>query len=41
MKVWGIAVVLGTAPAVFLLSFFYLKDRYQREPLAQPRLRLA
>lgn len=33
MKVWVLAVVVGAAPAVFLLSFFYLKDRYQPEPL--------
>src|SRR5262245_53676422 len=30
---WTIALVVGTAPALFLLSFFYLKDRYEREPL--------
>jgi len=33
MKGWGLAVIVGTAPSVFLLSFFYLKDRYEREPL--------
>src|SRR5205807_3645369 len=26
------AVVLGAAPSVFLLVFFYLKDRYEPEP---------
>src|SRR5262245_35861808 len=30
---WTVALVVGTAPALFLLSFFYLKDRYEREPL--------
>jgi len=33
MKGWLLAIVVGTAPSVFLLSFFYLKDRYEREPL--------
>jgi RsiW-degrading membrane proteinase PrsW (M82 family) len=32
-EAWALAVVVGTAPAVFLLSFFYLKDRYEPEPL--------
>jgi RsiW-degrading membrane proteinase PrsW (M82 family) len=27
-----LAVVLGAAPSVFLLVFFYLKDRYEPEP---------
>jgi RsiW-degrading membrane proteinase PrsW (M82 family) len=26
-------VVAAAAPSLFLLTFFYLKDRYQREPL--------
>jgi RsiW-degrading membrane proteinase PrsW (M82 family) len=33
MQGWGLAVVVGIAPSVFLLSFFYLKDRYEPEPL--------
>src|SRR5215831_15337984 len=33
MKAWALAVVAAVAPAGFLLSFFYLKDRYEREPL--------
>src|SRR5215831_5597124 len=33
MKGWALAIVVGTAPSLFLLSFFYLKDRYEREPL--------
>ena len=33
MKGFWLAVIVGTAPSVFLLSFFYLKDRYEREPL--------
>jgi RsiW-degrading membrane proteinase PrsW (M82 family) len=28
----ALAVVLGAAPSVFLLVFFYLKDRYEPEP---------
>src|SRR6185369_498366 len=31
MTAWG-AVVLGAAPSLFLLVFFYLKDRYEPEP---------
>src|SRR4029079_2034078 len=31
MTLWG-AVVLGAAPSLFLLVFFYLKDRYEPEP---------
>jgi len=30
---WALAFVVATAPGLFLLSFFYLKDRYEREPL--------
>src|SRR4051812_7429421 len=33
MRVWGLAVVAGTAPSIFLLTFFYLRDRWQREPM--------
>ena len=33
MDGWVLTVVVAAAPAVFLLSFFYLKDRYEREPL--------
>src|ERR1700755_1507134 len=29
----AITVVVAAAPALFLLAFFYLKDRYEREPL--------
>jgi RsiW-degrading membrane proteinase PrsW (M82 family) len=28
-----LTLVLAAAPSVFLLTFFYLKDRYEREPL--------
>ena len=28
-----LTIVLGAAPSLFLLTFFYLKDRYEREPL--------
>ena len=30
---WVLSVVVGAAPSLFLLSVFYLKDRYEREPL--------
>jgi RsiW-degrading membrane proteinase PrsW (M82 family) len=30
---WALTVVVAVAPAVVLLGFFYLKDRYEREPL--------
>src|SRR5215813_11622871 len=33
MPGWLLAVVGGTAPSVFLLTFFYLRDRWQREPM--------
>jgi protease PrsW len=33
MKGWVVAVVAGTAPSIFLLTFFYLRDRWQREPM--------
>jgi RsiW-degrading membrane proteinase PrsW (M82 family) len=33
MKAWAIAVVAGAAPSLFLLTFFYLRDRWQREPM--------
>jgi RsiW-degrading membrane proteinase PrsW (M82 family) len=33
MDGWVLTVVVAAAPALFLLSFFYLKDRYEREPL--------
>src|SRR5258708_3160245 len=33
MKAWAIAVVAGAAPSIFLLTFFYLRDRWQREPM--------
>jgi RsiW-degrading membrane proteinase PrsW (M82 family) len=33
MKGWVLAVVAGTAPSMFLLTFFYLRDRWQREPM--------
>ena len=29
----GLAIVAGAAPSLFLLTFFYLRDRWQREPL--------
>lgn len=29
---FAVAVVLGAAPSLFLLVFFYLKDRYEPEP---------
>lgn len=33
LAAWTVALVVGAAPAVFLLTVFYLKDRYEREPL--------
>jgi protease PrsW len=33
MKAWVLAVVAGAAPSMFLLTFFYLRDRWQREPM--------
>jgi len=33
MKGWVLAVIAGTAPSMFLLTFFYLRDRWQREPM--------
>jgi RsiW-degrading membrane proteinase PrsW (M82 family) len=33
LRVWLLTVVVAAAPSVFLLTFFYLKDRYEREPL--------
>ncbi|MDB4969372.1 MAG: prsW [Myxococcales bacterium] len=35
------AVVLGAAPSVFLLVFFYLKDRYEPEPRGHVALAFA
>jgi len=31
----GLLLVAAVAPSLFLLTFFYLKDRYEREPLLQ------
>jgi len=31
----GLLIVVAAAPSLFLLTFFYLKDRYEREPLLQ------
>jgi RsiW-degrading membrane proteinase PrsW (M82 family) len=31
----GLLIVAAAAPSLFLLTFFYLKDRYEREPLLQ------
>jgi RsiW-degrading membrane proteinase PrsW (M82 family) len=31
----GLLIVAATAPSLFLLTFFYLKDRYEHEPLLQ------
>jgi RsiW-degrading membrane proteinase PrsW (M82 family) len=28
-----LTIVVAAAPSLFLLTFFYLKDRYEREPL--------
>jgi RsiW-degrading membrane proteinase PrsW (M82 family) len=33
MHGWTLAIVAGAAPSLFLLTFFYLRDRWQREPL--------
>jgi RsiW-degrading membrane proteinase PrsW (M82 family) len=33
MHGWALAIVAGAAPSLFLLTFFYLRDRWQREPL--------
>lgn len=31
----GLLIAAAAAPSLFLLTFFYLKDRYEREPLLQ------
>jgi RsiW-degrading membrane proteinase PrsW (M82 family) len=33
MKLGVLTVVAAASPSLFLLTFFYLKDRYEREPL--------
>jgi protease PrsW len=33
MHGWALAIVAGAAPSIFLLTFFYLRDRWQREPM--------
>jgi len=33
VRVWLLTVIVASAPSLFLLTFFYLKDRYEREPL--------
>ena len=33
MRLWVLTVIVAAAPSLFLLTFFYLKDRYEREPL--------
>jgi RsiW-degrading membrane proteinase PrsW (M82 family) len=33
MHGWTLAIVAGAAPSLFLLTFFYLRDRWQREPM--------
>jgi protease PrsW len=33
MHGWALAIVAGAAPSLFLLTFFYLRDRWEREPL--------
>jgi RsiW-degrading membrane proteinase PrsW (M82 family) len=33
MHGWLLAIVAGAAPSLFLLTFFYLRDRWQREPM--------
>jgi RsiW-degrading membrane proteinase PrsW (M82 family) len=33
MQGWLLAIIGGAAPSVFLLTFFYLRDRWQREPM--------
>lgn len=30
---WAVTLVVAAAPSLFLLTFFYLRDRYEREPL--------
>ena len=30
MRVWVLTVIVAAAPSLFLLTFFYLKDRYER-----------
>ncbi len=36
-----LAVVVGAAPSLFLLVFFYLKDRYEPEPRGHVALAFA
>ncbi len=38
---WWAAVALGAAPSLFLLVFFYLKDRYEPEPRGHVALAFA
>ena len=33
MHGWTLAIVAGAAPSLFLLTFFYLRDLWQREPM--------
>jgi RsiW-degrading membrane proteinase PrsW (M82 family) len=33
MRIGVLTVIVAAAPSLFLLTFFYLKDRYEREPL--------
>jgi len=33
MHGWTLAIVAGAAPSLFLLTFFYLRDSWEREPL--------
>jgi RsiW-degrading membrane proteinase PrsW (M82 family) len=33
LRLWVLTVIVAAAPSLFLLTFFYLKDRYEREPL--------
>jgi protease PrsW len=33
VKLGVLTVIVAAAPSLFLLTFFYLKDRYEREPL--------
>jgi len=33
MKGWSLTLLVASAPGLFLLTFFWLKDRYEREPL--------
>ena len=33
MRLGVLTVIVAAAPSLFLLTFFYLKDRYEREPL--------